>query len=295
MKFCTLVSGSSGNCVYVNEGDRHLLVDIGLSLRALTAQLAELGLKPHELSGLLLTHEHGDHTKGLYQFALRTGVPIYGARETLMGILARKEGILPDRLTAFSSEGLGQTPGGNSGGRIGQAPGESHGGRSYEIGGFSVRPFEVPHDVPCLGYRIEGQSGALGIATDMGHLAPSVLEGLSGVDFALIEANHDVDMLRFGGYPAVLKRRILSDRGHLCNQDCGELACLLMDSGCRHFLLGHLSHNNNLPSLAVEAVCGALAARGARPGQITVDVAPRFEPSALFEFQGSAAPAEVAV
>ena len=147
-----------------------------------------------------------------------------------------------------------------------------------------MTPFAVPHDVPCLGYRVEGESGRFAMATDIGYAADSIREGLRGVDFVLVEANHDVEMLMKGPYPPYLKRRIASDEGHLSNEDCGELCRELVQTGCEHFLLGHLSSNNNLPQLAAQAVCGTLMQAGIRPGEVTVDVAPRLERSPLFEF-----------
>ena len=252
MRFCTLVSGSSGNAVYLSEGGCHLLIDAGLSYRELTRQLGELGI--------LLTHEHSDHVKGLAQFAMRTGVPIYGSRETLMAVCTKLGSVMPDRFTAFSGRG------------------------PFEIGALSVTPFAVPHDVPCLGYRVEGESGCFAMATDIGYAADSIRRGLQGADFVLVEANHDLEMLMGGPYPVYLKRRIASDEGHLSNEDCGGLCLDLVQTGCEHFLLGHLSSNNNLPSLAVQAVCGTLMQAGIRPGEVTVDVAPRLERSPLFEF-----------
>ena len=122
------------------------------------------------------------------------------------------------------------------------------------------------------------------MATDIGYAADSIRRGLQGADFVLVEANHDLEMLMGGPYPVYLKRRIASDEGHLSNEDCGGLCLDLVQTGCEHFLLGHLSSNNNLPSLAVQAVCGTLMQAGIRPGEVTVDVAPRLERSPLFEF-----------
>ena len=260
MNFCTLASGSNGNAVYINDGDAHLLVDVGVSMRELKRRLAELSVTTAQLCGLLITHAHGDHVRGLELFARETRVPIYGNRETLLSVIARNPDLPPARLSVFEGEG------------------------PYSIGGFTVTPFPVQHDEPCVGYRIAGRSKTLGIATDIGCLTDALEQGLQGVNFALIEANHDVEMLQNGIYPAVLKRRVLSPYGHLSNDECGNLAQRLLQSGCHHFLLGHLSENNNLPRLAADTVCGALASMGARPGEVTVDVAPRKSPSPIFSF-----------
>lgn len=259
-EFISLYSGSSGNSSVVRCGAQYLIVDMGKGVRTTTAALKSLGLAVSDCAGILVTHEHSDHVKGLAQFAMRTGVPIYGSRETLMAVCTKLGSVMPDRFTAFSGRG------------------------PFEIGALSVTPFAVPHDVPCLGYRVEGESGCFAMATDIGYAADSIRRGLQGADFVLVEANHDLEMLMGGPYPVYLKRRIASDEGHLSNEDCGGLCLDLVQTGCEHFLLGHLSSNNNLPSLAVQAVCGTLMQAGIRPGEVTVDVAPRLERSPLFEF-----------
>ncbi len=259
MRFCTLASGSSGNSVYIEEGGTRLLIDAGISLKAIETALKTLGTSAKLLTGVLITHEHSDHTRGLYQLAMRTGVPIYGGVDTVRAVLASMSDMMPDRFTVFAA---------------GRGP--------YRIGNFSVTTFPTSHDVPCLGYRIEGES-TVAIATDLGRMDDIVYEGLAGADFVIIECNHDVEMLRYGRYPAYLKRRILSDVGHLSNECCAMAVCRLVETGCRHFVLGHLSESNNHPRLALEAVCGNLLGKGLRPGQVTVDVAPRYEMSRMFE------------
>ena len=245
--------------MYIEDGDTRILIDAGISLRAIETALQALGTSARLLSGILITHEHSDHTKGLYQLALRTGVPIYGEVITLRNILAAMQDIMPDRFTAFAA-GVGP----------------------YGIGDFRVTVFPTSHDVPCVGYRVEG-TATVALATDLGQMEEAVYEGLAGADFVILECNHDEEMLKMGSYPIYLKRRILSDCGHLSNASCAKAVCRLIQSGCRHFVLGHLSASNNLPSLALGAVCGALIQSGVRPGEVTVDVAPRFEMSRVFE------------
>ncbi len=253
------MSGSSGNSIYIEDRDTRILIDAGLSLRALEKCLKEIGRSARELSAVVLTHEHSDHTKGIYQLAIRTSVPIMGLRETLHGLLAKMPDVMPDRFTAFAS-----------------------GSATYNIGGLSVSTFNVSHDVPCIGFRVEGEA-TVAIATDLGHVDDEVMDGLSGADFVIIECNHDVQMLSEGFYPAYLKRRILSNEGHLSNEACARTVCRLVSSGCKHFVLAHMSESNNLPRFAVNAVCGALSEMGIKPGEVTVDVAPRYEMSRMFE------------
>ncbi|HWQ50933.1 MAG TPA: MBL fold metallo-hydrolase [Terriglobales bacterium] len=259
MRFCTLASGSSGNSVYIEQGDTRLLIDAGISLRAIETALRRLGTCAKLLTGVLVTHEHSDHTKGLYQLAMRTGVPIYGGRDTVRAVLCAMPDMMPDRFTVFAA-----------------GPGP------YRIGEFTVTAFPTSHDVPCLGYRVEGEA-TVAVATDLGRMDEVVYAGLAGADFVVLECNHDVEMLRCGSYPPYLKRRILSEEGHLSNECCAAAVCRLVETGCRHFVLGHLSESNNHPRLALEAVCGNLLDKGVRPGQVTVDVAPRYEMSRVFE------------
>ena len=131
-------------------------------------------------------------------------------------------------------------------------------GESFRVGSLQVRAFHTPHDTDeSVGYRVEGE-GCFAMATDMGHVSQEVVDGLLGADIALIESNHDLEMLRNGGYPFYLKRRILSARGHLSNADCALLARQLAESGTGEIVLGHLSRENNRPELALRETAAAL-------------------------------------
>ena len=133
-------------------------------------------------------------------------------------------------------------------------------GEPFGLGSFMVKAFHTPHDTDeSVGYRVEG-GGSFAMATDMGCVTDEVLGALTGADTVLIEANHDVDMLSYGAYPIYLKRRILSNRGHLSNENCARLALYLSQHGTRQIVLGHLSRENNFESLALETVRGVLRA-----------------------------------
>ena len=137
-------------------------------------------------------------------------------------------------------------------------------GEDFQIGGLTVRAFHTPHDTDeSVGYRVEGE-GVFALATDMGHVTDEVLEGLCGADTVLIESNHDPELLAAGPYPVSLKRRILSDHGHLSNPDCAALAERLVESGTRTVILGHLSRENNRPELAMEETGRLLRGSGTR-------------------------------
>ncbi len=157
-------------------------------------------------------------------------------------------------------------------------------GTSFSIGGLSAQSFLTPHDTPeSVGYRFEDGRTTFVIVTDIGRLTETILEASLGADMAVIEANHDIGMLKNGAYPAFLKRRILSDRGHLSNDDCGLFASELLRSGTRKIVLAHLSRENNTPRLAWETVKGALGRIGASVGKdILLETAPADDISDMY-------------
>lgn len=262
MKFCTLFSGSSGNAAYIEHENTRILLDAGQGVLVIKRALAALGREYKDLTAILLTHDHSDHVRGVAPIARRCGVPIYGPRAVLRAMVESSADLMPDRLTAFAGEG------------------------PFQIGSLRITPFETPHDATAsVGYLIEtGDGKRLGVATDLGYVPEPVYDKLAGADFVLIESNYDEELLRRGSYPYPLKQRILSDHGHLSNADCAACICRLCGSGTRHFLLGHLSRENNLPQLAMQAAVQRLEAEGYAPGEVTVDVAPRDTPSRMFEF-----------
>ena len=248
MILSVFASGSTGNCALLSEGDTHLLLDDGISLRRLRAALALRGLTPEKLSGVLITHEHKDHISGLPMLTKHCGVPLFAPRTVANHI----------RWSAAGVDGYIR---------------EISPGTPFTAGAFTVTAFPTCHDTDqSVGYRIEG-SIPFALCTDTGCVTTEMLAALSGCEAALIEANHDVDMLRAGPYPYYLKRRILSERGHLSNADSAVLCCELAEKGLRTLVLGHLSRENNLPSLAEGCVGGALAAHG---HSVSLHIAPEW-------------------
>lgn len=229
MKLSIFASGSSGNCLLLSSGDCHILIDAGISMRRIQAGLREAALDFHDVSGVLITHEHSDHISGLKMLCKHHGLPVYAPHT----IVNRLRGMLPELESCLRII------------RVGEA---------FPLAGFKVTAFHTPHDTDeSVGYRVEG-GGCFAMATDMGHVTDEVRSALTGADTVLIEANHDVDMLSYGPYPIYLKRRILSDRGHLSNENCGKLARYLCEHGTRQVILGHLSRENNRPDIALSAV-----------------------------------------
>ena len=237
-RLCPLFSGSAGNSYYVGNRSRGVLIDAGRSAKQLEGMLRLCGMDPLAVEGVLVTHEHSDHVAGLRVFAKKFGVPVYGSQGTLEALRQSLAG-----LTLRPVE------------------------QGMELGGMQVWSFPLSHDsAQPTGYRLRtGDGRVFALATDTGTLLEETLEGLWGADLALVESNHDKEMLRLGGYPLPLKRRILSERGHLSNEDCAGLLPRLLGAGTRRFLLAHLSHENNTPDLAYQAALGALVQAGYVP------------------------------
>lgn len=241
MEIHTLSSGSGGNCTLISDSGTAILIDAGISARALRASLSQLGFFFEDISGIFITHEHTDHIRGLATLLKGPVPPIFAPRTVanhLRWSVLGAENAVTDLLL----------------------------GESISLGGLDVAPFATPHDTPqSVGYRIEG-GVVLGYCTDCGTVTDEVLNALTGVDIALIEANHDIQRLMSGPYPPSLKRRILSDNGHLSNEACGKLAVQLAEKGTRYFILAHLSRENNTPELALDTVSEALIKGGFNPG-----------------------------
>jgi phosphoribosyl 1,2-cyclic phosphodiesterase len=247
MKLTVFASGSTGNCCLVQGGGRHFLIDAGISAKRMRDCLSRAGLVAADLDGILITHEHTDHIKGLPVFLKNTPVPVYAPGTVADALCQSIPGVKPYIQRLCPEEPM-------------------------VLDGMTVLPFPTSHDtLQSVGYRLEAEGMALGFATDTGCVTQTMLRCLSGAKIALIEANHDVDMLRHGPYPPALQRRILSDRGHLSNIECTWLAAVLAQRGAEHIVLGHLSRENNVPGLALRTV-----SRGLEGTNTYIHVAPEW-------------------
>lgn len=233
MRLVSIASGSSGNCIYAGSDNTHILVDVGISNKRIEQGLNEIGLKGSDLTGILITHEHSDHIKGLGVFSRKYGIPLYATKETLEAIGRQKS--------------LGEYPGGLHRPICPEV--------DFFIGDLEIRPFSVDHDAANpVAYRIHHGRKAVAVATDLGHYDQYVIDHLRGLDALLLEANHDVNMLEVGPYPYYLKRRILGNSGHLSNENAGRLLSCILHDNLKRVLLGHLSKENNYEALACETV-----------------------------------------
>lgn len=245
LRVVALGSGSRGNAVFVEAGRARLLVDAGLSARALTERLGAIGVAPRSLDAVLLSHEHQDHARGAERFSNRHRVPLACSHETLEA-LDRS----PQHFAAWRPLEEGGT----------------------DFGDLRVEAFDVPHDAARpVGFVLHGEGQRVGVVTDLGHATTLVVERLRGCDVLLIESNHDADMLRRGPYPWHLKQRVSGRMGHLSNADAARLLEASADERCRAVVLLHLSENNNTPQLARRAAAEALERRGVR--RVTMRVA----------------------
>jgi len=241
-KLFPLFSGSGGNAAYIGGTNGGVLIDAGVSAKRLTAALHEIGVDPRRVGAVFVTHEHSDHVAGLRVFCERHHVPVFATQGTLQAL----EG---SHITAKMQ--VSAMPGGG-----------------VEAGGILVRAHDVPHDcADACCYTCEDEGGEkFAVATDMGYLNEEARGALLGCDNVLLESNHEVTMLQNGPYPYWLKRRILSDRGHLSNNACAEFLPQLLKRGTARFFLAHLSRENNTPELAYATAKAAFDEVGARAG-----------------------------
>lgn len=246
--FCTLASGSSGNC-YLYVSDRVcILIDAGTSAKYITAALSKLNLTPTDLTHILVTHGHSDHVSALPVLLKRTGAKVYCTWETA-GHIRFPDGCRPEIFM----------------------PGEA-----FVLSGCPVQTFATPHDIPgSCGFVLGRGSSRVALCTDLGTVTGEIFSHLLGCPLVCLESNHDEVLLKNGPYPYHLKQRILSARGHLSNEACSGVAVRLVRTGTRRLILAHLSRENNHPRLAQETTLDAL-----RRAEVTAEVriAPAMEP-----------------
>lgn len=230
LEITILASGSTGNSALIRTETTNFLVDAGLSTKELTLRLASCGLEPQDLAAILITHEHGDHSRGLTQWSKRHATPIYCNRQTAS--------ILREKVVDFSGWKIFET------------------GAEFAIEGTTIRSFLVPHDaVEPVGFVIKSRGRSFGFLTDLGHATTLVVESLRGVDGLLIETNYDDELLqRDTKRPWAIKQRIQSRHGHLSNISAAETIAHLRHEGLGHLLLGHLSRDCNREELALAAM-----------------------------------------
>lgn len=244
MRVVVLGSGSAGNATCIEGGGARLLLDAGFSCRELASRLRAVGVEPHRVDGVLVTHEHADHVRGAALFSKTYKVPLYCTPAT------------------FRAAGLERAaPHGHGA----HAHRDVEPGASFAVGGLTVSAFPVPHDaVDTVGCTVSCDGKRFGYATDLGHDPEPVRRALDDCDLLMIESNHDVDMLREGPYPVIVKQRVLGRHGHLDNETAAALLCDVATARTGRVILAHLSRTNNRPELALLAARREFERRGRR-------------------------------
>jgi len=260
-RFCNLFSSSKGNCTYLAGGGTAVLVDVGVSYRALMGALASQGLSVGDLKAVLITHEHTDHIKGLPMLLKRLGLPVYASAGTLEHLCA--QGLVPPGTILAEMCG------------------------TMQVGDLQVNAFPIPHDArDPVGFRfLMPDERSVAIATDLGHITDEVRRQITGCDLVMLESNYDPGMLAVSRYPYSLKRRIKGSHGHLSNNACAKEIIRLVQLGTTRLVLGHLSEQNNLPALAYETGRASLTAGGMKEQiDYILKVAPAHGPKELLVF-----------
>lgn len=264
LKFCSLASGSSGNCQWIASEKTALLLDSGLSGKYIQAAMTSISEDIGRVQGLLVTHEHVDHVKGVGVMLRRYGMKLYINEATFAAIEPKLGKYEDHQIQIFKND------------------------ETFEIGDIVVRPFSITHDaVDPVAYAFGCGQRKIAVATDLGMVDQRILGELLESELLMIEANHDVEMLKVGPYPYHLKRRILSEYGHLSNDHAGEVALEVMRSGrLKSILLGHISKENNHPELAYETVKGCLEGGGVEIGvDVQLDMSYRDRVSRLYHLK----------
>lgn len=259
LNFCSLYSGSTGNCLFAGTNDTHLLIDAGVSLRKIEQGLESINVKPESIDGILITHEHSDHIKSIGNISKKYNIPIYSNIETWNTMSdEQKDKINSDNVKTFCID------------------------EAFNIGNIEILPFSIPHDAanPC-GFNLYNDNSKISVATDLGHITPYIFSKLEKSSFIMLESNYEPEVLKFSRYPYVLKKRIDGPNGHLSNILAGQTISKLIPLGLSSVMLGHLSKENNFPELAYRTVVEQLNKNNINQNDITLNVADRNSPSRL--------------
>ena len=235
--FCPLASGSKGNCIYLGTGQTKVLIDAGLSAKAIIEKLGQINVDIADIDAILITHEHTDHIQGLKVLAYRLGIPVLANTETAKGIVDYFHDC--PKFKIFST------------------------GETFEFGDLEIHPFSIQHDtVDPVAFTIRTNNLKLGFCTDLGFVTSLVVNRLQGCDYLYVEANHQPSMVHASARPMIYKQRVLGRSGHLSNEDCGQLLSQVAHPNLKHVHLAHLSSECNTPEVALQVVQGILKEKG---------------------------------
>jgi phosphoribosyl 1,2-cyclic phosphodiesterase len=254
--FCPLASGSKGNCIYLGSSHTKILIDAGLSAKAIVSKLSEINVDLSDIDAILITHEHADHIQGLKVLAYKMGIPVFANHETAKGIVE----VFHDcpKFKIFST------------------------GETFEFGDLEIHPFSIQHDtLDPVAFTIRTHSLKLGFCTDLGFVTSLVENQLKECDYLYVEANHQPSMVHACARPMVYKQRVLSRSGHLSNDACGRLLNNIAHPKLRHVHLAHLSSECNTPETAINVIKGILHENGI---EIDMCIAPQHMISKAIHF-----------
>ncbi len=259
MEISVLGSGSSGNSIYINNGQNKILVDAGFSGKELEKRLNIINVKADDIDAILITHEHDDHICGAGVISRRYNIPLYANELTWQGAAKKLGKIVSENQKVFSGE--------------------------FMLGDFGIRPFSISHDaLDPVGFLVQFKGKKIGIATDMGYVNNKIIDLLYGSNFIVLEANHDLEMLMTGSYPWYLKNRIRGKEGHLSNDDTAAVLPKLINSNNPRVLLAHLSKENNIPDIAYITVKNNLVDKDLSIGRdLELSVAFRDRPTEIYK------------
>ncbi len=233
VKFCPIASSSKGNSTFVSSNNTRVLIDAGLSGKSIETGLSSIGENCENLDAIFITHEHSDHIKGAGILSRRYNIPIFATEKTWQYMdRHNKLGKVSEKNVKYVYKE-----------------------ENCIVNDMIITPFEISHDsIDPVGYNLSIDDFKISVATDIGVVTDNLKEKLSNSDILLLESNHDEEMVKNGSYPYILKKRILSNRGHLSNSSCGELLSSINSENLKHIFLGHLSEENNIPLLALDTV-----------------------------------------
>ena len=258
MVFCSLYSGSSGNSMFIGTEKAKILIDAGLPGRKIDMAFQEIGQNPRDVKGIFITHEHSDHIKGVGVLSRKYDIPIYANADTWSAMEGSIGKVKEHNIKVIDKRSLTQ------------------------IEDINIKAFNIPHDASSpMGYTVSDEKKSISVATDFGTFTKEIYDNIKESEIILLESNHDVNMLKFGPYPYTLKRRILSEIGHLSNDDCGTAIIELVKHKLnKKIILGHLSTTNNHPDLAYQTVLNVIRENGIKENEdIILTMADRHSPS----------------
>jgi phosphoribosyl 1,2-cyclic phosphodiesterase len=260
MKFISLASSSSGNCYYLESDEAKILIDAGISTRCIKNSLKKFDVSIEDIDAVCITHEHNDHIRGIDVLSRTYHIPIYANKLTAQYIARHNYIKNVDLVYSYQN--------------------------NFSIKDISIKSFDIHHDaVSPVGYFIENSKTNISVLTDTGCVTREIYEVIKGSKAVMLESNHDIDMLNKGPYPYYLKRRILSNEGHLSNDAAGRTAVKLIQHGTKNLILGHISTTNNDYQTVYDSISYYLKINNINIGEdVLIDIAQKNEASNIHIF-----------